>query len=78
MLVTLPFLALGLATGRLTAVIVAPAVWVVFFAGVGAGLWGAGLGDGWIYAFVELAAAGAIATALGVLLRRTITRTRPT
>jgi hypothetical protein len=74
-LATLPFLALGLATGRLATVIVPPLVWIVFFAGLAAGWWGSGLGDGWIAAFVELTTAGAIAAGVGAILRRRIART---
>lgn len=75
-LAALTFLALGLATGRFTAVLVAPAVWTVFFVGLDAGWWGSGLGDGWIAAFVLLTTAGMIATALGALIRRGFTRIR--
>lgn len=74
-LAMLPFLALGLATGRLATVIVPPMIWTLFFAGLGAGWWGSGLGDGWFAAFVELTTASTIATGAGALLRRRIART---
>jgi hypothetical protein len=75
-LATLPFLALGLATGRVSVLIVPPLVWTIFFSGLAAGWWGSGVGDGWIAAFLQVTIASMIAAGVGVFLRRTITRSQ--
>jgi len=75
-LLTLPYLALGLLVGRLVALVVPPVVCAALFAGLAAGWWGAGLGDGWPYALGALILAGVAASAVGVALRHAAARAR--
>jgi hypothetical protein len=69
-LLTLPFFAVGLITGRLAAGALPVVVWGLFFGGVAAGWWRSGLGDGWELAIAVLIFGGSFAAVAGVLIRR--------
>jgi hypothetical protein len=78
LLFTLPFLALGILSGRFSALVVPPVASSLYFAGLARGWWGSGLGDGWPFALIVITAAGLAATAAGSILRQRLRPTRGT
>lgn len=70
LLLTLPFFAVGFATGRFAAAAATPVVVASWYAGVAAGWWGNGLGDGWQAACLITASVATLQTVVGVSLRR--------
>jgi len=71
------FVAAGFAVGRWQVVLAAAAVAPLYFAGLVAGWWGNGIGDGWQFALAIGTAAGTVAAALGVASRRLANRREP-
>jgi len=71
------FLAAGFAVGRWQVVVVAAAAVPLYFAGLLAGWWGSGVGDGWQFALAIGTVAGTGAAALGVASRRVTNRREP-
>jgi hypothetical protein len=59
----------GVLIGRWWALLIPWNVWPIYFLGVGMGLWGHGLGDGWQYGFLLVVAISLAAVAIGVGLR---------
>ena len=74
LLLTLPFLALGLVTGRVAAAVAAPLIVTTWYVGLAEGWWGDGVGDGWEAALVVSAVVATIQTLVGVALHRLIVR----
>jgi hypothetical protein len=62
--------ALGATTRRLVVVLFAVAIWPLYFAGLLAGLWGSGVGDGWASVATMLAIASAAGALTGVIWPR--------
>jgi hypothetical protein len=56
----------GAVTRRWLAVVVAVALWPLYYAGLLLGIWGSGLGDGWEYAAALLTVACAAGGVAGV------------
>jgi len=63
---------IGYAVGRWWSVLVPVASLGVFYAGLAAGWWGNGVGDGWKFAMALVLAGGVLAAALGVVARRLV------
>jgi hypothetical protein len=76
MLASLPFFILGLLAGRPATLLVPPAACGIFFGGLAAGWWGAGLGDGWPFALTGFSAVATVATATGIAVRRAYAHVR--
>jgi hypothetical protein len=57
---------IGLLARRWTTIIFPLIAWPVFYAGLGHGWWGNGIGDGWQYAAVLLTLVGVASTAAAV------------
>jgi hypothetical protein len=66
---------LGSALGRACVLVVPFAAVPIFYLGLLAGWWGAGVGDGWHAGFVIVLALSVLATAIGIGLRA-LTRRR--
>jgi hypothetical protein len=60
--------------GRWGAVLIPIAVIGAFYAGLNAGWWGYGVGDGWQFAMVGVMAIGVLAAGVGVGARVLLTR----
>jgi hypothetical protein len=65
---------IGFAIGRLWAVFVPIPVIGAFYAGLNAGWWGSGVGDGWQLAMAGVMAVGVLAAAVGVGARALLAR----
>lgn len=62
----------GAVTRRWLAVVVAIALWPLFYAGLLLGIWGSGVGDGWEYAAALLTGVCAAGGVAGMALGRTL------
>jgi hypothetical protein len=62
------------AVGRWWTVFVPVAALGVFYAGLNAGWWGSGVGDGWQFAMALVIGVGIVAAALGVAAHRLVRR----
>jgi hypothetical protein len=68
---------IGFLVGR-TVVAVVPVIALgVFYAGLKAGLWGTGVGDGWYYAMVILMAVSVGGVLLGIVTRSVLVGASP-
>ena len=62
----------GFVVGRWWALFVPVAALGTFYAGLNAGWWGSGVGDGWQFAMATVMGGSAFATVLGVVARALI------
>jgi hypothetical protein len=71
------FVAAGFAVPRWSAVVVAAALVPFYFAGLLAGWWGSGVGDGWQFALAGGTAASMVGAVTGVAVRRLVNHRAP-
>ena len=77
-LVFLLAFAIGAAFRRLVVVLLAAAIWPLYFAGLIAGAWGSGVGDGWAAVAAMLTIASAAGAFAGVNSGRAFASRHPT
>jgi hypothetical protein len=71
------FVAAGFAMARWPVVVIAAALVPFYFAGLVAGWWGSGVGDGWQFALAIGTAASTVGALVGVATRRLVNHREP-